>query len=615
MFADARQDNGSIRLRDEEYELVILPPMTHIRLSTLDRLEAFVATGGCVLGTVFPPDTGIGDGAIVDIRERIQALFGTDPAASQCDYRSVMESTVLRRDHPNGGKTSFFQSYAMNRMLPERVQHALGRVGIPESHHVVIETDGDTTRYWLSLPGEEREEITNEVGPGRDALASAFRQAVVDLVEPDVVIDNPEVFYLHRIKDGRDLYFLVNPTYAPQSAVVGLRGDVDLLLWDPTAGAERPIAPTHVRDGRTWCTLALPPVGSAFVTTQPPGSFRIVETNIVVDEIGSDTVSGHIRGGEAFVTTASGGTEHRQALETGQESPPIVIDGDWHFTAEDANTFIIEHWLATPEIEASPRERYAAADADSADWSPVTMGAWAYQLPAEPDRPFPIPVWYRLNFNIVSAPEHLDLIIDGFAGAEWSVFVNGAAVSTTATRSKIDSQMQALAIGEYVRPGTNIIAVRLVLTKATDGLLDFVKICGDFSVDRGEDGSSITEARRVVRPSSWTDQGYPWYSGRGLYRRQFDLPESLLGLRVHLEAQINDDAAEFILNGERVGLNLWTPYVIDISDHVKPGTNDLLIRVANTLINQLEAVPRASGLSGPPRLVPYQSVAFSVPPA
>ena len=34
----------------------------------------------------------------------------------------------------------------------------------------------------------------------------------------------------------------------------------------------------------------------------------------------------------------------------------------------------------------------------------------------------------------------------------------------------------------------------------------------------------------------------------------------------------------------------------------------------NTLINLLEAVERPSGLSGPPRLVPFKEVGFTVPP-
>jgi hypothetical protein len=174
--------------------------------------------------------------------------------------------------------------------------------------------------------------------------------------------------------------------------------------------------------------------------------------------------------------------------------------------------------------------------------------------------------------------------------------------------------MGALPIGGLVRAGKNVIAVRLVLTKATDGLLDLVKLCGNFSVDGIEAGRPrITRPRGSVQPASWSDQGYPWYSGRGVYRRRFTLPDDFSGLPIRLEANAGDDAVQIVLNGEPVGIRLWPPYEMDITETIRPGENELEIRVANTLINQLEAVPRPSGLSAPPRLVPFRRVEFSVP--
>jgi hypothetical protein len=178
----------------------------------------------------------------------------------------------------------------------------------------------------------------------------------------------------------------------------------------------------------------------------------------------------------------------------------------------------------------------------------------------------------------------------------------------------IDSQMRALPIGDLVREGTNLIAVRLVVTKPTDGLLDLVKITGDFSVEFDDAGSPrMVRPKRSLRPESWTEQGYPWYSGRGVYRCRFTVPDTFAGQSIWLEAQIGDDAAQVVLNGKPVGIRLWPPYELDVTDNLRPGENVLEIRVANTLINQLEAVTRPSGLSGPPRLVPYRRVELSVP--
>jgi hypothetical protein len=58
---------------------------------------------------------------------------------------------------------------------------------------------------------------------------------------------------------------------------------------------------------------------------------------------------------------------------------------------------------------------------------------------------------------------------------------------------------------------------------------------------------------------------------------------------------------------------LWEPYEIDVTDLLRPGENTLELRVANTPINLIEGVQRPSGLSGPPRLVPYREIRFEIP--
>ena len=67
------------------------------------------------------------------------------------------------------------------------------------------------------------------------------------------------------------------------------------------------------------------------------------------------------------------------------------------------------------------------AEPNEAPASAVTMvpGAWSYQLPAEPARPYPIPVWYRIPFAVEVVPPSLTLIVDGFAGSGWTLYVNG----------------------------------------------------------------------------------------------------------------------------------------------------------------------------------------------
>jgi hypothetical protein len=202
-------------------------------------------------------------------------------------------------------------------------------------------------------------------------------------------------------------------------------------------------------------------------------------------------------------------------------------------------------------------------------------------------------VEYRARFEAEHVPERLDLLIDGFAGSDWSVAVNDEPVIAEPRRSRVDSQMRAVEIP--VRPGRNEIVVRLTLTKPTDGLLDPIKLIGDFAVRDGV----IVAPPAAVAPSDWTRQGHPFYSGCGVYRMRVNVGFE----RAVLEADAGDDVLEVVVNGESAGIRLWPPYALDVA--LQPGENELELRVCNTPANLLEGTPRRSGLTGPPRLIPW----------
>jgi hypothetical protein len=613
VLAGAGIAGGAIEVRDERHELLILPPMTHLKLSTVERLEQFVAGGGRMLGTVFLPDRAFSDDGIVDVSQRVASLFGVDPSASQREYLDVVGIDTVYTEHEGGGRTGFVRSYALNRALPRRLQEALDLPGHPESPHFVVDDEDGASRYWYAPAGGERQEITGEVATERDEVSRAIDAAVSSLIDPDVVIDNPELFCLHRVKDGRDLWFLVNSSDQVQTADVSLRGEHHPVCWETSLGEEQPIAPSRIEGGFTRIQIDLPPVGSVFITTGEETDNRIVETNIVVDRTTNGEIGGRVRGGDAYAVISKGGQEHKLTVDAGEPLEPIGLDGEWEFVAEDANALVIGEWLAIPEEPGAAWETYAAPDVDTTDWLPMVMGAWSYQLPAEPDRAYPIDVWYRIGFTLESIPPRLDLIIDGFAGSGWDVFVNGDAATTAPVRSAIDSQMQALEVTPLVREGDNVIAVRLTVTKATDGLLDLVKLTGDFAVESIDGKERIGAPRSTLQPASWVDQGYPYYSGRGLYRLRFTLPGDFADQRIFLEPKMRDDTLEVLINGEPAGVRLWEPYEVELTGHLKQGDNALELRVANTPINLLEAVPRPSGLAGAPRLVPYRPVTLAVP--
>ena len=202
-----------------------------------------------MLGTVFLPDRAFSGDGIVDVSGRVASLFGVDPPASQREYRDVTGIETVFTDHEGGGRTGFVRSYALNRALPRRLQEALDLPGLPENSFFVVDDEAGTSRYWYAPANGERQNIIAEVAAERDEVSRAIDAAVSSLIDPDIVIDNPELFCLHRVKDGRDPWFVVNSTNRVQTADVSLRGEHHSVRWDTSLGEEQPIAPSRI-DGR-----------------------------------------------------------------------------------------------------------------------------------------------------------------------------------------------------------------------------------------------------------------------------------------------------------------------------------------------------------------------------
>jgi hypothetical protein len=91
---------------------------------------------------------------------------------------------------------------------------------------------------------------------------------------------------------------------------------------------------------------------------------------------------------------------------------------------------------------------------------------------------------------------------------------------------------------------------------------------------------------------SWTehsDPGVKYFSGTGTYRNRFTLPEGMRGAdrRLYLDLGYVCVIAEVVLNGHNLG-TLWKPpFMVDVTDTLTTGNNDLEIRIVNLWPNRL----------------------------
>jgi len=163
----------------------------------------------------------------------------------------------------------------------------------------------------------------------------------------------------------------------------------------------------------------------------------------------------------------------------------------------------------------------------------------------------------------------------------WLAFVDGKAVDSAA---------------ELVfPPGTHTIVLRVSAAEILDRPFE------------------IATAPTTLPLGTWSVPGLEHFSGLMTYEKTVDIPSTLLKERVLLDCGRVGVAAEIWVNDVYAGARPWQPFVLDVTDHLRPGPNRFKIRVANSeanaravgeVIGLLEKIDQ-NGWVGPASLVPF----------
>ncbi len=127
----------------------------------------------------------------------------------------------------------------------------------------------------------------------------------------------------------------------------------------------------------------------------------------------------------------------------------------------------------------------------------------------------------------------------------------------------------------------------------TDSLISLTPEAGllSFALERKNEKLAVAPFKFAVGPvankdlESWYSYGIQQYSGFLDYKTSITINKT--SSEIYLDLGKVKYMAEVFVNGKSVGARLWSPFKFDISDNLKPGENEIKVRIGNLIANEI----------------------------
>lgn len=205
------------KVNRESFKVLILPGCETISLNTAQKIKEFYFAGGTIIATAVLPKYSAEFGKDRDVQMIVGEIFGIP------EY-GPMKAAIR-------AYTDDFKTYFAYR------------------------NDAGGKSYFLPRPDPKMvTDVLNEALPVRDVR---IQLDPVWPVKMNMKYDGA-VTYIHKVKDGRNIYFIANSTNEPVETSVVLRGKKNLALWDPHTGEREELnASLSEAAGQTVTTVPL----------------------------------------------------------------------------------------------------------------------------------------------------------------------------------------------------------------------------------------------------------------------------------------------------------------------------------------------------------------------
>lgn len=206
----------------ENYKVLIIPGSKTISSSNIKKIKAFYDNGGIVISTTLLPVNSSEFGKDADVKAAVSSIFSGEetrtPSAVEPSATIVSASDIIKvaNKNKNGGKAYF----------------------IPRPTAEILQA------------------ILNDALPVYDTT-----------FEGNISVKNGNLTYIHKVIDGKNVYFFANSSETPIDTYITLRGKLALNEWNPHTGDiqkadSQSISQQSIEVARLH--LILPPVQSRF---------------------------------------------------------------------------------------------------------------------------------------------------------------------------------------------------------------------------------------------------------------------------------------------------------------------------------------------------------------
>ncbi|RYX81073.1 hypothetical protein EON83_25645 [bacterium] len=281
-------------------------------------------------------------------------------------------------------------------------------------------------------------------------------------------------------------------------------------------------------------------------------------------------------------------------VATPKQTLLLDTSGEWSVTRDEPNALRLNRWKVAAGVADG------AAELDDSQWKQIEAMPLFHRdkrvgLDVEP-LPHSIgeSVWYRRTIDSEIRPDEIELLIeDGAIGGQWSAYLNGELLPSSAfsPRALHGRDKIACSLAHLWREGSNTLAICVregAPHRERGGLRVPLHLIGNFGV-----ATSVNGERRLVEPAATSSlfdldgAHLPHFAGTTRFSKRF-AANSFESFDTLTLAHKFEDIVAVRLNGHELGVRAWSPYEWALPPLGESGEVEVEIAVTNTLLRFLE---------------------------